>query len=248
MFAAMKRHMNIPLIVSIGALLFAMTGGAWAAVSNGGGNATASAKAKKGPPGPRGKTGKTGATGPAGPAGPAGGKGDTGSSGSNGKSVVIGTATVAECTAGGSTVEVEGTPASKKKICNGSPWTAGGTLPKGSTETGVWSMNGSEASKDETFGAVVAPISFAIPLAATVDSSHAHYSTQAGFGTVCTGTVAEPTAPSGSLCVYQNQLEHGAFLGFLGFTVEGADKPGTNLLFEVTADHAFGTGTWAVTG
>jgi hypothetical protein len=237
------------LTVAILALVFAMVGGAWAAAGLNGKQkkeVTKIAKKFAGKPGAAGTNGTNGSNGAA------GAKGDTGAAGSAGaagKNVVLTAESKgANCKEAGTKVEVEGDAASKKYVCNGSPWTAGGTLPKGSTETGVWSMNGSEASKDGTFGAMAVPISFNIPLAATLDSSHAHYSTEAGFAAVCTGIVDTPTAPSGNLCVYQSQLEHGAFLGFLGFTTEGADKSGTNVLLEVTADHAFGIGSWAVTG
>src|SRR5260221_8862752 len=115
MFSSMKRRMNIPLVVSIGALVFAMVGGAWASTGNGG-HATASAK--KRPPGPRGPKGKTGPVGPVGPAGPqgspgaAGAKGDTGPKGDKGEK--------------------------GEKGKTGHPWTAGGALPINSTLTSVF--------------------------------------------------------------------------------------------------------------
>lgn len=56
---------------------------------------------------------------------------------------------------------------SRTEVCNGEegptgdPWTAGGTLPNGETETGVWAFNITAGA-----GEVYAPISFPIPLAA----------------------------------------------------------------------------------
>jgi hypothetical protein len=150
------------LIIAVIALVFAMVGGAFAAK----GALTGKQKkevekiAKK-------YAGKTGPAGPQGPAGTNGtnGKdganGKDGTNGTNGKSVTTGNAALAECEEGGITVEVEGTPATKKKVCNGeegkegSPWTAGGTLPPEKTETGAW-----------------VPISFPIPLAAKIMDFH----------------------------------------------------------------------------
>lgn len=109
MFIKLRTKFGVPGIVSVIALVFAMFGGAYAASSDGGGKATASAKAKKGPRGPRGPKGPPGPAGPQGPAGPKGDKGDPGPQGNEG-------------------------PQGKE----GSPWTAGGTLPSGKTETGTF--------------------------------------------------------------------------------------------------------------
>jgi hypothetical protein len=82
MFAVFRSKFGIPGVISVMALVFAMIGGAYAASSDGGGEATASAKkGKQGKPGKRGPTGATGATGPAGPQGAAGAKGDDGANG-----------------------------------------------------------------------------------------------------------------------------------------------------------------------
>ncbi|MET0305944.1 MAG: hypothetical protein ABW196_06920 [Solirubrobacterales bacterium] len=175
-----------------------MLGGAYAA-SNDGGNATASAKAKKGPPGPRGKTGPAGPAGPQGPAGPAGAKGDTGAAGSNGSNGsngqnVTGTSFAGSkggCTEGGvEFVAASGTTfaCNGKKGTNGtngtngapgapgpegSPWTIDGTLPSGKTETGAWSSLGGEFA--------VVPISFSIPLAAEIEGPTKTHLLKKGF-------------------------------------------------------------------
>ncbi len=109
-----KKHINPATILALAALVFAITGGAYAASGgsgnggNGGGNSAGSAshatayvaKAKKksktpaGKPGPRGPAGPAGATGPAGPAGatgPAGAKGENGAAGGNGTNGTPGT-------------------------------------------------------------------------------------------------------------------------------------------------------------
>ncbi len=112
MFCTIKRHLTPGTVMAFVALVFAVTGGAFAASNNGGGSrakATASAsrlargrdasdqtpavaaksKAKvktgpRGPAGPRGVTGATGATGASGATGPAGATGPTGAAGATG--------------------------------------------------------------------------------------------------------------------------------------------------------------------
>jgi hypothetical protein len=154
------------LVVACVAMVLALTGAAFAAK----GALTGKQKkevekiAKK----YAGKPGAAGAAGPAGPQGAAGAagkdgaqgekgaKGDAGSPGSpgapgapgeDGKSVEAalsagGSGEPCEGV-GGAEYEVEGEPSSAVEICNGeegSPWTAGGTLPPGATETGYWAF------------------------------------------------------------------------------------------------------------
>ena len=166
MLSPLRNRFGIPGVISVMALVFAMLGGAYAAQSNsGGGKATASAKAKKGPRGPKGATGPAGPAGPAGPQGPAGPKGDAGANGSNGsngapgatgakgsdgKSVVTTPFSGEEelppnegpCTgAGGSEVEVEGSE-DVEYICNGHNGSGADVL------TGVWGVGGERGSKE----------------------------------------------------------------------------------------------------
>ena len=268
MFSLFRNRIGIPGIISVIALVFAMIGGAYAANSSPGG-ATAS---KAGPRGPRGKTGKAGPAGPVGPVGPAGSqgsagaKGDTGAPGAPGKdgtSVTNTTVPTSSATCshlGGAEFKVgAGTPTT---ACNGeegpegpegpegSPWTDSGTLPLLATETGTWGISGFTT---ETFHPeVFAPISFTIPLVAALDASHVHYSTEASFGSTCTGTAANPTAPSGHLCVYQAHEHHTVFVEILRPDfLPGANTVGTmvdiQLIGEVESQGE-ALGTWAVTG
>ncbi len=98
----------------------------------------------QGPAGGAGAKGDPGLEGDQGPEGKQGKDGKAGKDGESGKSVVVGSELTgtANCSGqGGATVEKEGTPASKQFVCNGkegSPWTAGGTLPPGATEVGNW--------------------------------------------------------------------------------------------------------------
>jgi hypothetical protein len=271
MFSTLRTRFGIPGVISVIALVFAMFGGAYAASSSsGGGKATASAKAKKGPRGPKG------ATGPAGPAGPQGPKGDTGAAGSNGsngapgaagKSVVIGNSAPG-CDSGGKSIEVEGNAASKKEVCNGEqgepgePWTAGGTLPPGATETGAYSIV-STSGEGTHFGYEQTAISFPIPLAAELNSSHTIFvpqpppPAQPVVPAECENSEHEglasannPEASPGFLCVFEgnsagfNTTEMPIYNPLLS---EGAGVMGAILFQKPTGPEAWAQGSWAVT-
>jgi hypothetical protein len=280
---SLRNRFGIPGVISVIALVFAMLGGAYAASnSSGGGKATASAKAKKGPRGPKGATGPAG---PAGAQGPAGANGKDGSNGSNGsagaqgsqglpgKSVEVANYSGPECAGSeeGATVQIAGEPSTKKYVCdgvegspgapgaNGSPWTAGGTLPPSSasgcpcTETGAWSVSAGPAF-------VRAVISFSIPLVAALDGSHVHISNQANFAdfdeagpgtTGCTGSAAAPTAPSGHLCVYigtETEALVPEEVAKVDNEVPGASTAGAYVQILLFSASAHASGTWAVTG
>jgi hypothetical protein len=264
MLSPLRSRFGIPGVISVIALVFAMLGGAYAANNSGGGKATASAKAKKGPRGPKGATGPAGPTGPAGangkdgasgkegpqgPAGPQGPPGTAGPAGAAGKSVTS-TPIPAEPTEtlckgyGGAEYLVEDA-LEGTTICNGeegSPWTDGGTLPPGATETGFYFGEGgkhtitteykviNEAEEEETKQEVInvgsdtlnVPISFPIPMATNVLEGHVFH----GEGTQTEGTEAEFTkhcpglsfkAPAvlspGDLCIYENPGETAPFVG-----------------------------------
>jgi hypothetical protein len=270
------------LVVAIVALIAALAGGAVAATGNsGGGKATASA----GKQGPRGKTGKTGPAGPQGPAGAngkdgadglpgedgaAGKSGSNGKNGSNGKSVTV----AAEATGtgncegrGGASIETEGT-GTPQFACNGKqglqgvtgdPWTAGGTLPSGAAETGVWSLGTVPPGGGSGFGEYVyIPASFQIPLEDPLGSSDVHFLKES-FPTGaspeevddCPGSVAEPKAKKGKFCVYTHQ-EFGLILG--GEVISpsgggiGTGVSGALLQFTAFGPGTLAFGTWAVTG
>jgi hypothetical protein len=273
MFSTLRNRFGIPGVISVMALVFAMFGGAYAASnSSDGGKATASAKAKKGPRGPKGATGPAG---PAGPQGPAGPKGDAGASGSNGTPGTAGTngtngtSVTSEpvgpgpnCINGG--VKFKSASPEAAFACNGAngangtqgpkgdPWTAGGTLPVGSTEKGVWGI-GAPFSNEINY---IAPISFGVPLALPLDEAHAVFvpsSPPNPDPTHCSGSFQNPKSASGYLCVYEagstnmkvvavtnESLQPGA--GISGAAVVAVTEE-SNL-----APEAYVTGTWAVTG
>ncbi len=191
---SLRNRFGIPGVISVIALVFAMLGGAYAASNNGGGKATASAKAKRGPKGPKGATGPAGPAGPQGPAGANGKDGSNGSAGLQGsqglpgKSVAVNSYSGPECAGSeeGATVEVSGEPATKKYVCDGEegvkgpkgdPWTAGGTLPPSTTpgcpctETGTWAVGYIPAAGERQWFS----ISFDIPLASDLSIDKAHY-------------------------------------------------------------------------
>jgi hypothetical protein len=261
MLSPLRNRFGIPGVISVVALVFAMLGGAYAANSSSGGKATASAKAKRGPKGPKGATGPAGPAGAQGPQGPAGANGKdgsngaagaTGTTGATGKSVTTGAATAGECPlVGGTTVEVEGVPASKKKICNGKngePWTAGGFLPQGETETGVYNLQ-TTAGKEG-----FAEISFTLPLETAPVATYVEGASAPG----CPGVVSGlPTADPGNLCLYKgiqigNPAEEeevkAVFFAKPTALEFGAAKSGT--IFQMICASAVCTwrGTWAVTG
>jgi len=177
------------LVVAIIALIMAMGGAAFAAAGLNGkqkkevekiAKKFAGAPGKQGAPGANGAQGPVGAQGSTGPTGVAGAKGDPGANGAQGSPGKQGES--APCTAGEPTCVVA----------------------SGVTETGAWSISQSSAGALQPF----ATISFPIPLAegSGINSAFAFNKEQTAnedFGTSgCEGSVAEPTAPSGKLCVY----------------------------------------------
>ncbi|HEV7483325.1 MAG TPA: hypothetical protein VGO13_09530 [Solirubrobacterales bacterium] len=270
----LKRRLKEPfgkagLIVAVVALVFAMLGGAYAA-SNGGGKATTSAK--------QGKQGKPGKTGPAGPAGAPGAKGDTGAAGAAGTNGTNGVSVTSSTEAKGTNCKEGGSKfvagAGTTYACNGekgkegSPWTAGGTLPSGKTEKGVWSIEDRrivDAAMQLGVTGVKVPLSFPIPLTEPLVEGNVHFineegKEQLGVGnavpsTACTGTAAQPTAEPGNLCAYETfQSNTFAANELIAPIAEG--RQGARIQFSVVppagatvgeAIDVLSTGTFAVT-
>ncbi len=272
MLSPLRNRFGIPGVISVIALVFAMLGGAYAA-SGGGGSLLASssakhkrhqskknAKAKRGPRGPRGAAGPAGPAGPIGPAGPAGAagaKGDMGAegkqgkTGSNGKSVATTALAAGEggCEQGGTKLEVEGS-GSSEVVCNGSPWTDGGTLPGGAQETGTWSYYQAPV---ESISAVSVPITFSIPLASEVEAFYftreeieVSEEAEEELGHGCKWNTEEFSNPDarpeattpGTLCVFANEE---SFLGNLqSLTVQNPTDPLATLASKDVAGPAGG--------
>ncbi|HSZ68772.1 MAG TPA: hypothetical protein VK756_00260 [Solirubrobacteraceae bacterium] len=217
MFQLVRRHLTPGTAIAFVSLIFALTGGAFAASSNGGpagAPATASlarrgpasfalrapdgalarpakkkAKAKAPARGPAGPKGAPGATGQVGAAGPAGAKGENGAPGGQGPAGAEGPQGPAGPTG------PAGPEGNIKR-----------TLPSGSTETGTW---GASFVTGPGNAFLIAPISFTVPLEQALTSQHVFYvkkeETEPPVG--CQGSVAAPTAAKGDLCVYESFSE-----------------------------------------
>jgi Collagen triple helix repeat (20 copies) len=247
MLSPLRNRFGIPGVISVIALVFAMLGGAYAATDNGGGKATASAKGK---PGPRGKPGKPGPTGPAGPQGAQGPAGANGKDGINGSSGSKGATGATGATGKGTTGPTGATGATGVTGSTGlSGFTA--TLPPEATETGAF------AGRTDVNGFGTTMVSLAIPLAEALANAAPGEKTHIidvvngdPVPTECAGgTIAEPKADPGNLCLWAN---HGAVIEVTNLlwpsnpAQSGVEKTGARVNFE-GAENAAIFGTWAVT-
>jgi hypothetical protein len=268
MFSKLRKRFTYANVAMTLALVFAMTGGAYAAkhyfITS---TKQISPKVLKQI---AGKVGPQGASGPAGPQGPGGAKGETGPGGAEGKEGKEGKEGVSVTSKGltskDSACSKEGgsefTAAEGKKTtaCNGkegSPWTGGGTLPSGKSEEGQWGYWDSTNLTANSEKAV--EISFGIPLK---ESPTAHY-----VGTLenepaitegkCKGDAEKPEAAAGQLCVFA-KIVLGVVAGGINqfydaqagaSSSESAGTAGTLAKF-VTGEGLFVVlaGSWAVTG
>jgi hypothetical protein len=239
-------------VVAIVALVAALAGGAYAASPGLTGKQKKEVEkiAKKfaGAPGAPGTAGANGKDGANGTNGKDGANGTNGAPGASGKSVVTGTEAIGTGNCGGrggSWVEVEGS-ASKKFACNGlegSPWTAGGTLPSEATETGAWLFAGDATAEQ------VVPISWSIPLSTTDAAAIQPVFTDTDGDTTCTGTSHNPTAPPGKICFYiseSNSLS-GLLLFSTDFQTPGVGTGGAFLFGENLSTDKFAEGSFAIT-
>jgi hypothetical protein len=267
MLSFVRRRLTFANVVLTLALVFAMTGGAFAAgkflitstkqISPKVLKSLHGKAGKAGPVGAAGAQGPAGPAGPAGPQGPAGGKGENGSSGANGTSATTESFTgkLHGCEAGGVLVKSASPEAS---VCNGKNGTTGftSTLPSGKTEKGNWAASGIPANLGFGGHAGFASISFNIPLEGA--PSAIVIGLEEGEGEAkeaeavkkgeCTGTAANPGAESGKLCifVYANALFYQNVLAVLPVEIGPAGA-----LVLVAAKEASepvaAAGTWAVT-
>lgn len=244
MFLKLKDHLGVPGIIAVCALVFAMAGGAWAA--SGALTGKQKKEVKKIAQQYAGKPGSTGPQGPAGPqgapgaSGDAGGKGDPGVAGKEGKSVVVVNEEPEGCPEEeGVTYEVEDS-GSTNEVCRGpegSPWTAGGTLPSGATETGGWTFGPTPTGA----GLENVALTFPIPLSTELQGGfpclreggafkgncQVHYinpenkeesvvfptfEPEEFTSTDCLGSAAAPSAKAGNLCIYAAQMNNASIL------------------------------------
>jgi hypothetical protein len=184
------------------ALIFAMTGGAYAAgkyvISSTKQISPKVLKSLQGKPGKAGANGAIGATGPAGATGPTGPAGATGKEGPAGKEGAVGP-------------KGETGPAGKDGTNGTTGFTE--TLPKGKTLKGEWDVFATAAGADQQ---AVNSVSFGIPLSEqpTAHFVRAPTSEEEGehkFPTPpagCIGNVQEPGAERGQLCVFAGTEEN----------------------------------------
>jgi hypothetical protein len=209
MLSVLRNRFGVPGIISVIALVLAMTGGAWAASKY----IITSTKQIK-PSVLKSLKGKTGPQGPAGPqgsAGPAGAKGADGAPGANGQSV---TNTALEpgnedCPEGGTEFQVgAGTPSFActgepgEQGPEGSPWVVG-AAPTGAEMRGTWALNTNAAGAESVYAAVSTSVPLGGPIAIAIKAP-------GSFGPIeCAGTVENPLPPTNEgapmpsvLCVY----------------------------------------------
>lgn len=232
---------------------------------------------KRGAKGTPGPAGPLGPQGPAGIAGPAGANGDAGPQGDEG---APGASVFVEEEPAGDNCEVGGQKLSSpvsgiSYVCDGkigedgepgedgesgpegSPWTMGGTVPSGETLKGSWSIG--QVNADAADEPVYLDISFGIPLAASPTNVHFFPNgSDPLFTTHCPGTVSDPQASPGRLCIYaaagQTNWTVPVAGGLAGNTVNAANKvspdPTVGAVIEGGTDGAgpaSAFGTWAVT-
>jgi hypothetical protein len=233
MLSAIRRRLRVSPATAVAglALVFAMTGGAYAAkkylitstkqISPSVLKQLQGKAGAAGTPGAAGTQGAQGPAGPAGPPGPSGGKGETGAAGKDGLQGKQGST--------GATG-----PA-------GSPWTVGGLLPSKKTETGSW------GGLKEAAGTFLTPISFTLPLETAPELVIVTGTEVAGK---CPGVQSGiPTAEPGKLCVYKQGITGGSFASEDFNPSEaalGAGPTGVILAIECS-EFCFAYGSWAVT-
>lgn len=244
MFTRIRKHATGANIAVVIALVFAMSGGAYAAkkylitsIKQIKPSVVAQLKGNAGP------AGKDGAQGPAGPVGKEGAQGLQGVQGEKGKDGSNGAA--------GATGPAGAKGATGATGPTGAPWPAGGVLPPGATETGQWGTFTTAAAAEEL---KVNTISFPIPLEAApavtfIKVGDSVPSQCAG------GSAASPKAANGNLCIFEGEsaIHHAGNLKFAaaidGTGDFGVARTGAEMLFATTAaGEVSAEGSWAVTG
>jgi hypothetical protein len=260
MISRIRRRFTYANMAMTLALVFAMSGGAYATkhyiITSTKQISPKVLKTLHGNAGPAGASGSAGAQGPQGPQGPAGPKGENGATGKDGVSVTSSAEPKGvNCAEGGSKFTAA---SGATYACNGkegSPWTAGGTLPKGKTETGVWGVAAMPAS---FFGGLLEAaqdsISFAIPLSATTQVHIIPVGGAGAGGGTCpaTSSLTKPEAEPGNLCIFQNAGINVGSITAKNPETNSAEEAGTTgaavqIKPENKGEPISVFGTWAVT-
>jgi hypothetical protein len=243
MFRALRKRIHVSPATAIAtlALVFAMTGGAYAAkhylITSTKQISPKVLKALKGVNGTNGAAGLAGAAGAQGPAGPAGAGGAKGESGAPGASGAKGE---------------NGTPGTTGATGPPGPFTK--TLPSKATETGSWFAKSSAGATPGVLFVISFPIRLASPLLS--ENTHVVTKKQVAEGKIpagCSGTAEEPEASAGTLCVFEGG-EGGGLSGGSNFILQpgsestaGAGTTGAVVIHGAAAAEEPYWGTWAVT-
>jgi hypothetical protein len=216
-----ERSGSAGLVIAILALIVALGGTAYAAAKLNSVQKKEVVKIAKKYAGKNGAPGAPGAPGTAGPQGPkgdAGAKGENGVPGQDGQDGGPGEAGV--CSA-------------SKPVC---------VMPAGATLTGVWGTStlGSSSGANELY----APISF--PLEHTGGWTLHVVQENGAPTTECPGSVEDPEALPGNLCIYIGKLEN---INFGGDNRIPAEHSGVILVLELinTTEAGIARGSWALT-
>jgi Collagen triple helix repeat (20 copies) len=260
-FSVIRRRLCYANVVATLALVFAMSGGALAA-----GHYLLTSTSQVSPKVLKALKGQTGKTGSVGAQGAQGSQGVQGAQGAHGEPGAVGPA-------GPQGPQGEpGAPGVAGK--EGSPWTAGGTLPAGKSETGAWGGGGGPEVTDMGFSERIAVASFAIPLLVT--PTYNVIGVEEGQGeakenerakkdnekrklqgepelplpipTDCKGTVEKPEATEGNLCVFVESEENVNMAHFSSPSAPHISTAGA--VINILGDYEEGfsiEGTWAVT-
>ncbi len=266
MFQALRKHITPATVLAFVALVFAVTGGAFAATGSGGGagakasasvtppavaaKAKAKPKTKAGPRGPAGPAGKNGtngtngapgATGPAGPTGPTGAAGGPGTAGAAGGAGANGkSVTVAEEKAGGANCKGQGGASLEQEGSGKKIYACNGQTGFTATLPSGQTETGAWEATSVGFGSVniaTLMISFPIPLAQSIPFAAVHV--------VTVKEVGESTIPTGcSGSAAEPKAAAGNLCVFEGSFSEGGEHlTGTTLPVESPAGTDNETGT-----
>lgn len=258
MFLRVRSRVTYVNVVMTLALVFAMTGGAFAAK-----HYLITSTKQINPKVLKALQGKAGPVGPAGEKGVSGANGKDGTNGANGTNGKDGVSvagnefagTKGSCKEGGSEFTAAG---STTYACNGKNGATGftKTLPKGETETGTWAIVAHLPGTGLIEGSASTAISFNIPLAAAAKLIYVKEKEATPAG--CSGNVKEPGAAEGNLCVFAAEEENSfapricpastPLLECLFGAEEGADPSGADIaILDKAAGFLAVNGTWAVT-